>query len=57
MDEEMSIRQLGLELDRIEARVDELQRLADEAAIEIEQLVTKVKFYAVIMESWKDEDE
>jgi hypothetical protein len=57
MDEEMTVRQLGLELDKIEARVDELQRMADATAVEIEQLVVKVKFYGLIMESWIDEDE
>ena len=53
----MTVRQLGLELNKIEARVDELQRMADATAVEIEQLVVKVKFYGLIMESWIDEDE
>jgi hypothetical protein len=56
-DREMSIRQIGIELDRIEARVDELERLADETAIEIQELTVKVQFYGLIMESWTDEDE
>jgi hypothetical protein len=57
MDEEMSIRQIGLELDKIEARIDELQRLSDSAMVEIEEIAVKVKFYELIMGSWKDEDE
>ena len=53
----MSIRQIGLELDKIEARIDELQRLSDSAMVEIEEIAVKVKFYELIMGSWKDEDE
>jgi hypothetical protein len=57
MDKRMSIRQIANELDRIEARLDEMQLGADAIASEIKEIADKVEFYGLIMESWIDEDE
>jgi hypothetical protein len=53
----MSIKQIEQELNRIDARLDEMQLGADAIASEIKEIAEKVKFYGLIMESWTDEDE
>jgi hypothetical protein len=57
MDKYMSIKQIEQELNRIDARLDEMQLGADAIASEIKEIAEKVKFYGLIMESWIDEDE
>jgi hypothetical protein len=56
-DEYMSIRDIGIELDKIDARVDELQVLADKTAVEIEELTNRLKFYEIVIKDWMNEDE
>jgi hypothetical protein len=56
-DEYMSIKDIGIELDKIDARIDELQVLADETAVEIEELTNRLKFYEIVMKDWINEDE
>lgn len=53
----MSIRDIGIELDKIDARIDELQVLADETAVEIEELTNRLKFYEIVMKDWMDSNE
>jgi len=53
----MSIRDIGIELDKIDARVDELQVLADKTAVEIEELTNRLKFYEIVIKDWMNEDE
>jgi hypothetical protein len=50
-------REIGQELDRIEARLDELLVRSELIAREIDEIADKVKFYLVITESWKDEED
>jgi hypothetical protein len=56
-DEYMSIRNIGIELDKIDARIDELQVLADKTAVEIEELTNRLKFYEIVMKDWMDSNE
>ena len=56
-DEYMSIRDIGIELDKIDTRIDELQLLADKTAVEIEELTNRLKFYDIVMKDWMDSNE
>ena len=53
----MSIEDIGIELEKIDARVDELQVLADATAVEIEELTNRLKFYEIVMKDWMDSNE
>jgi hypothetical protein len=50
-------REIGQELDRIEARLDELLIKSELITKEINEIADKIKFYLVITESWKDEED
>jgi hypothetical protein len=50
-------REIGQELDRIEARLNDLLIRSEMLTGEINELADKIKFYLVITESWKDEED
>lgn len=50
-------REIGQELDRIEARLDEILIKSELINREINEIADKIKFYVLITESWKEEDE
>jgi archaellum component FlaC len=55
--ESHSYEQIGEELDRIEARLDDLLVRSDMLTSEINELAEKIKFYLLITESWTDEED
>jgi hypothetical protein len=50
-------REIGQELDRIEARLDELLVRSELITREINEIADKIKFYLVITEGWTDEED
>jgi hypothetical protein len=51
-----SHKQIGEELDRIEARLDDILVRSEMLTGEINALADKIKFYTLITESWTDEE-
>jgi archaellum component FlaC len=51
-----SSRQISEELDRIEARLDDILIRSEMLTSEINALADKIKFYTLITESWTDEE-
>lgn len=56
-DDKMSMKDIGIELEKMDARVDELQIQANAVAAEIEELTIRLKFYEIIMKDWLDSNE
>jgi hypothetical protein len=50
-------REIGEELDRIEARLDDILVRSEMLTGEINELAEKIKFYTLITESWTDEED
>ena len=50
-------REIGEELDRIEARLDDILARSEVLTSEIDELAEKIKFYVLITESWTDEED